>query len=55
MPATLKLEKTPQSWMNRFFAGQSKVMWAFFAVTFATMLVLLILGRRLYLQMYRRH
>lgn len=53
-PSALRLEKTPQSWMNKFFAGQSKVMWAFFAVTIAVMAVMLIIGRQVYLRMYKR-
>lgn len=53
-PSALKLEKTPQSWMNKFFAGQSKVMWAFFAITIVVMAIMLGLGRQVYLRMYKR-
>ncbi len=53
-PSALKLEKTPQTWADRFFADQSKVMWLFFAVAFSVMAVLLGIGRRVYVRMYRR-
>lgn len=53
-PSALRLEKTPQSWMNKFFAGQSKVMWGFFAITTIVMVIMLVLGRQVYLRMYKR-
>lgn len=53
-PSALKLEKTPQSWMNKFFAGQSKVMWGFFAITTLVMVIMLVIGRQVYLGMYKR-
>lgn len=53
-PSALKLEKTPQSWMNKFFAGQSKVMWGFFAITTTVMVIMLVIGRQVYLRMYKR-
>lgn len=53
-PSRLKLEQTPQTWINKFFARQSRLMWVFFAVAFTIMIVLLIIGRRIYLRMYQK-
>lgn len=53
-PKQLKLERTPQLWVNKFFAKQGKLMWGFFAVTATVMVIMLILGRRVYLKMYKR-
>lgn len=40
--------------VNRFFKMQSVLLWGFFAVSLTTMAVLLLLGRRVYRNMYKR-
>ncbi|WP_155287429.1 hypothetical protein [Lacticaseibacillus zhaodongensis] len=40
--------------INNFFAIQSTFLWIFFAITITAMVGLLVLGRKVYLQMYRR-
>lgn len=40
--------------VNDFFAIQSTFLWIFFFITITAMIVLLVLGRRIYVRMYRR-
>jgi uncharacterized protein YdaL len=46
--------KTPITGVNKFFKLQGQFMWIFFGITLTVMAVLLVIGRRVYKQMYRK-
>jgi len=49
--AAVKLET---SWMNRFFQTQGNVLLTFFIITFGVFIGFIFLGRRIYLNMFKR-
>ncbi|WP_390404806.1 hypothetical protein [Lacticaseibacillus jixiensis] len=46
--------KPGESLINRFFSVQGKLLWGFFAISLSIMGLLLLIGRRVYLNMYKR-
>jgi len=53
-PKKLAAVKMETTWVNRFFKTQGTVLLAFFSITFIVFVLFIVLGRRLYLNMFKR-
>lgn len=50
---TLAAVKPAESWMNRFFKTQGSVLLIFFSVTLGIFVLFIVIGRRVYLNMFK--